>query len=315
MLLIFCQIYPKFPFRGSGKAIFTSMNKIASLLLNSTARIAPRWNGRMAYKAMCRTRRTEITEHGEAFLDNARTDRKIEVDGYEGTVYSWGYGPKKVLMLHGWAGNSQRWQMYVERLDPADFTCIALDAPGHGRSSGRELQLEVYRKMVDQIIYENESLDFIITHSLGSLVAALCFLDSPNLPVKNFIITGAPRGIDAIFDYFQHMLKLNGHVMENLHNYTEEVLSLPVLDVEMKNFFRQVDVRTLILHDQDDRTCPIEEIMDGLPENDCLSTKVTKGHGHNLENIAVAEIITNFIKQRLSNETADRSLRKDEVSA
>jgi pimeloyl-ACP methyl ester carboxylesterase len=280
------------------------VRKAVSLLLNCTARPFPKWNGKLAYKVMCRTRRTEITAEGDAFLNSARIQRTMHVSGYEGTVYTWGYGPKTVLMLHGWAGNSQRWQMYVERLDPAKFTCIALDAPGHGRSGGRELQLEVYRQMVDNIICEYETIDFMLTHSLGSLVAALCFIDSPNLPVKNFIITGAPRGVDAIFDYFQSMLGLNVKVMENLQNHTDYVLSIPAGEVNMKNFFRQVDVRTLILHDKDDRTCPLDDITEKLPHNDCLTLQVTQGYGHNLEDGNVATIITEFICARRKEDLA-----------
>lgn len=247
---------------------------------------------------MCRTRRTEFTEEGKKFLDSARTERKIHIDGYEGTEYTWGYGPKKLLMLHGWAGNSQRWQMFVERLDPTKFTCVALDAPGHGKSAGRELHLEIYRKMLDKIVYDHDGMDCIITHSLGGLVTALAYLDNPNYPVKSYIINASPRGVQTIFDYFQNMLKLSDKVMENLERYTDHVLSLPAHDVQMEYFFNHVDVPTLIVHDQDDKVCPAADIMDHLKENPCVKVHQTAGMGHNLEDPHIANVICKYVNLR-----------------
>jgi hypothetical protein len=43
---------------------------------------------------------------------------------------------------------------------------------------------------------------------------AMLFFDRPKLPVNRFIITGAPAGMQSIYDFF-HIVKLNDVVMEN----------------------------------------------------------------------------------------------------
>ena len=189
------------------------MRKFSSLLLNSTAFICTKYNGRLAFKLLCKVKRTHKEESANFFLD-AATVTKLREDSFEGTVYKLGTGSKNILFLHGWKSHSARWAPVVELLDLEEYTCYALDAPAHGRSAGDSMHLEIYRKFVVQTITQAGGMHAIVAHSLGGLITAYAFLTDPQLPVNRFIITGAPAGMQSIYDFFQYIVKLNDVVMK-----------------------------------------------------------------------------------------------------
>ncbi|MEO0342618.1 MAG: alpha/beta fold hydrolase BchO [Pseudomonadota bacterium] len=88
-------------------------------------------------------------------------------------IQTMGNGPV-LLFLHGAGASAHSWAPLIEGLTP-DYTCIAIDLPGHGFTSGaRSFQLglrgitdEVEHLLVDQGI----APEMLIGHSAGAAVA------------------------------------------------------------------------------------------------------------------------------------------------
>jgi pimeloyl-ACP methyl ester carboxylesterase len=68
-----------------------------------------------------------------------------------------------------------------------------MGAPGHGHSAGNSLHLEVSCDFLAMLIADLKNVHAIIAHSLGSLVAAYAFIKNECLPVKRYIVAGAPK--------------------------------------------------------------------------------------------------------------------------
>ena len=272
------------------------MIKFFSLFLNATSGLFKTLNGKLAFNLMCRVKQTNKESIPNDFLDRALTT-KVNIDGYEGTVYKIGKGAKSVLFLHGWRSHSARWSTVVGSIDLDEFTCYALDAPAHGRSAGDSLQLEIYRKFVINTIADAHGLHAIVAHSLGGLVTAYAYLLDPKIAVDRFIITGAPSGMDAIYGFFKQIVQLNAAVMKNMDNYINaNVTKIPSLEIRLDSFFKQVDKPILVIHDEDDRICPIEPIKKGADKNQNIETYFTNGLGHDLQANAVNERMIEFLK-------------------
>lgn len=277
------------------------MIRFFSFLLNSTAGLFKKWNGSYAFKLLCRIKRTNKDNAPNSFLDAAMQE-KMYHDGYEATLYKLGNGPKKILLLHGWKGYSERWSPLVNIMDLDQFTIHALDAPAHGRSAGNSLNLEIYRQFVAQTIAGAGAMHAIVAHSLGGLVTAYAFLSDKNLPVDRFIITGAPAGMQAIYDFFKRMMALKTLVIDNMDDHiSSNITTIPALEINMDSFFKNVRKPVLVIHDEDDKICLIEPIKKGMQTSDSIDNLFTKGLGHDLQAMGVYTRTLEFLEADFEN--------------
>ncbi|GAB5401628.1 MAG: hypothetical protein Aureis2KO_32130 [Aureisphaera sp.] len=263
--------------------------------INVTAVLFPRWNADFSFNLLCKVKRVGISEKGKEFFEEAE-QTYLNVDGHSSVLHRWGNGPKKVLFLHGWLSNSQRWRNFVEHIDLNDYTVFAVDAPGHGLAKGEYLNLEVYRKSLQEAIHHTGAIDTLVCHSLGSLATAYARLEDPELPVRKYVITGAPSGMDAIFVYFEDLLGLSKKAMENLEGKINEILKLPHNKVSMKHFFNEIENPLLIVHERTDRITPFKSIEQAINGNKRVKTYFTEGNDHNLKTPDVIEKVITFIK-------------------
>jgi pimeloyl-ACP methyl ester carboxylesterase len=272
------------------------MIKLYQLLLNATARLFPHWNGAVAFKTLCRVKRTATDSSSNAFLDTAQ-QASLAIDDYKATLYSWGTGKKRLLLLHGWKSHSARWESLVLQLDLKEYTVFAIDAPAHGRSAGNSLHLEIYRRFVVQTIEMHTSFHAIVGHSLGGLVTAYAYLNDHQLPVSKFIISGAPSGMQSIYDFFKRVVTLDDLVIENMDRHIKEhVTQLPPREIRLDRFFDRVQIPTMVIHDEQDRICPIKPIKSALQRHPEIQTKFTTGLGHDLLDEQVDNSIIQFVK-------------------
>lgn len=269
--------------------------RILGGFINTTAVLFPKWNAEYTFRLLCKVKRAPISEKGKQFLD-AGTPSFFKIDDHSAVLHQWGTGSKKVLFLHGWMSNSQRWGPYADRLDLNEHTVYALDAPGHGMADGNYLNVEVYRRALVHVIQKIGLVDTLVCHSLGSLVGSYAYLYNRNLPVQKFVIMGSPSGMDAIFTYFEDLVGLSKKALMNLEAKIDSVLQLPHGEVELRHFFRKVHQPVLVVHEVTDRITPIEPIKRASEEKIEITTFFTRGQDHNLKGSETIEKVIQFIK-------------------
>ena len=88
--------------------------------------------------------------------------------------------PRAILMVsHGFAEHSGRYQNLVDYFVPLDYSVYALDHRGHGKSDGERVQVDSYddyiadlKTFFDLIRTENPGEDvFLVGHSMGASIA------------------------------------------------------------------------------------------------------------------------------------------------
>jgi len=270
------------------------MKQLISLLLN-TSTILNSWNGRVAFKILCKVKRISITSQGNDFLNKASIT-KLNIDNYEATIYKYGTGSKNLIFLHGWMSNSQHWEDYLEEINLEKYTCYLIDAPGHGRSGGNSLNLEIYRNFFIRLIKDLKTVDTVIGHSLGSMVIAYAYLVNPNLSVDKIVITAAPSGMQAVYDFFKRVLNLKTAVINNMDDYiSNHITQISARDISLKSFFNSVDKPVLVIHDNIDKICPINFIQKEVELQSDIELLITHGLGHDLKSKEVYQTVNNFI--------------------
>lgn len=268
--------------------------KIIGGFLNLTTPVFPRFTRNTAFNLLCQVKRVPISEDGGIFFSKGETTW-MEIAGYKTALHKWGHGPKTVMFMHGWMSHSQRWKNYVGALDPEEYTCFALDAPGHGSSEGNFLNLEIYREAYEQALKITGPIEVLVCHSLGNLVAAYQFLYNPSVEVGSYVVMGSPSGMDAIFTYFVDIMGLSPRMLDNLSVKINEVLKLPHHEVKLQRFFQLCDKDKLVIHEETDRVTPIQPIKNAIDGETMVSTLYTTGLDHTLKGSQVLEAVTNFI--------------------
>ena len=126
-------------------------------------------------------------------------------------VHEWGTGPRTVVILHGWGSHAARFSPLAQALVSAGWRVLAIDAPGHGHSRGRNSSLPQFITALDAVVRELGPVQALIGHSLGAL-AAVNWLGKPGSPgragISHAVLISTPSGVRFLMDSFVTMIGL-----------------------------------------------------------------------------------------------------------
>lgn len=103
-----------------------------------------------------------------------------------------------VIISHGYAEHSSRYEHVAAALVAAGFAVYALEHRGHGRSEGERANVEVFReyvtdlcRFIEQVRVKHTDVPrFLLGHSVGAVIALQLVLEHPH-KVDGLIISGA----------------------------------------------------------------------------------------------------------------------------
>tara|TARA_R110002111_G_scaffold103778_5_gene160952 strand:+ start:7969 stop:8913 length:945 start_codon:yes stop_codon:yes gene_type:complete len=156
------------------------------------------------------------------------------LDSLEISYIKEGKGEKTLLFAHGLSSNSDAWSKNIAVLKK-DYTCIALDLPGYGKSSKPEADYtpSFFAKTLHQFI---EKLDLknviLVGHSMGGQASIKFAATYPNTIDKLILV--APAGLEQFSE-------ANGTFMKAYFT-PESVASTPDAQIEKNyalNFYEQ----------------------------------------------------------------------------
>ena len=119
-----------------------------------------------------------------------------------------GNGKKVLLFLHGLSSNSDAWFRNIETLDE-DFTCIAIDLPGFGKSykNAEEFTATHFASIVKEFAEKMKMDKFtLVGHSMGGQTAIKFAAKYPEKLDKLILI--APAGIEKFSEFEGTAMKM-----------------------------------------------------------------------------------------------------------
>lgn len=277
---------------------------LLSTYLKVLNKLSSKLGGRHAFLLFCYPFPLKLKKHQSQFLATGRAST-FYFEGKKIRMYKWGSGDKVVLCLHGWQSNSFRWKKYIESIDLDRFTIICLDAPAHGQSEGRYLNVLMYSRLIELFLYNN-SVDYIIGHSLGAFSSMYLFSQKPALSTHKLVALGTPNYVDYFIDEFIRILDLSVDVKTNMYAHIKRSTNQLPVEFDSKIFAKKQVAQGLIIHDEEDRDVPFEyaKSMASLWPN--ASFMGTKGFGHKLRDDSIVQAVIDFID-------ADASVPKNRV--
>ncbi|WP_194778263.1 alpha/beta fold hydrolase [Pararhodonellum marinum] len=282
------------------------------IYLNTLTRIAPKKGGEVGFRLFCKPQKTKMKAHHKAFLKTARQE-VLDFNGTPIKIYLWGKGSKKVLFVHGWQSHSYRWKKYVNSLSESDFTLIAFDAPGHGKSGGDQFTVPLNAFLISQLAKKYGGFDTVVAHSIGS-ISVLYALNYYNITnIGKVISMASPSRAEEFFAFYIQALRLKEPTVAQIKNEFQRQIRHELEDISLSTYARKINVEGLIIHDKRDPETPFENALELLDSWGNATLFETQGLGHNLRSIVVVNLVKDFILGKPLDETRYPNLTKKEL--
>ncbi|MBK9337365.1 MAG: alpha/beta fold hydrolase [Lewinellaceae bacterium] len=268
-------------------------------LLNGLARIAPGPTSRLAFFLFGLPKRRKYKQKELDFLARAEV-RHESIGGNTIAIYCWGAAGPVALLAHGWESNAGRWRKIATSLLRAGYRVVAVDAPAHGRSSGRHFTMIRYAEVLRTILRNHGPVEVLIGHSVGgaSCIWAMGTVE-PALRPKRAIILASFASLQYIMDGAQRLIGAGDVLMEAMDNHIERLTGKRIAQYSLTEVAGQLaEVQTLLVHDRHDRVTDYresEKLHAAWPGSRLWTTE---GFGHGLTAPAVVEEVLGFATAR-----------------
>ncbi|MDN3493960.1 alpha/beta fold hydrolase [Winogradskyella bathintestinalis] len=219
---------------------------------------------------------------------------EVNYKNMEIATYRWVGKGKTILLVHGWESNTARWEYILKDLKAQNYNIIALDAPAHGRSDGKQFNAVLYSEFIN-VVAKKFKPEVLIGHSVGGMASIFCVHHNQLPSVKKMILLGAPAHFTGVFDRYKSMMGYNKRISSGLDAIVLEHFKQPVSYFSAANFTASIKVKGLIVHDKNDRIIPYEDgqLIANRYENSEFIT--TTGFGHGLKDASLTPKIIEFI--------------------
>jgi pimeloyl-ACP methyl ester carboxylesterase len=204
---------------------------------------------------------------------------------FEGNIvkgYRWNHpAEKKALILHGFESSVINFERYVKPLIKKGYEVLAFDAPAHGRSTGKTINVLTYKKMVRYIIDHYGPIDSFIAHSFGGLSLMLALEEiRHDASLKVVLIAPATETTTAINNFFS-MLKLDNEVRQEFDRLITEIGGTTPDWYSVLRAAGNIRAEVLFLQDKDDHMTPLKDVQPIIDKNyPNFHFVITEGLGH-----------------------------------
>lgn len=209
-------------------------------------------------------------------------------------TYIWKGNETKILLVHGWESNSARWEKMLPYLNKSGSTIIAIDAPAHGQSSGKEFNVPRYAEFINRAV-KKYSPSIIIGHSIGGAACVYHQYLHPETSIEKMVILGAPSDLKTLIDNYIQMLSLNRKIFTLLEKRYLENFNLKLEDFSGGTFAKNIQIEGIIAHDTTDSVVAFEEgqkIANGWKKGKFITTKDL---GHSMHDDKLYQEIYQFL--------------------
>ncbi|WP_236207385.1 alpha/beta fold hydrolase [Pseudomonas tohonis] len=166
----------------------------------------------------------------------------------------WGSGPT-VLLMHGWEGRPTQFASLIDALVQAGYGVIALDAPAHGRSPGREANIVLFARALLEAAEDLPPLHGVIGHSMGGASAMLAI--QLGLRPRALVTVAAPSRILGMLRGFARFIGLPPRAGEQFIKRVEDHAGIPAADLDVQHY--RLGMPGLVAHAEDDPLVPAAE--------------------------------------------------------
>lgn len=282
----------------SSPGISTNVRSDTPWLVRSSLRtlsaVAPPVAAAVAEQLFFTPPRHAAPAHEREALRGARM-ALVRTDDGDVATWTWGHGPA-VLLLHGWGGRASQLAPFAPALVARGLSVVAIDAPGHGASSGRLSSVPEFARALRVVAEACPSpLRAVIAHSFGGPATNLALRDG--LPADRVAYVGAPADVLAWPRAFAAAAGLNEATLAAMRARFEARWGRRWEEVDLLPALPEMRARLLVVHDLEDRDVPYREstrYLDAWPGAERMTTEGL-GHRRLLRDRTVIDRVAAFV--------------------
>ncbi len=270
------------------------LTKLVGLYINLISFFHPEKAKQIAYTIFSQPRKGKIKNGKLPKTLQSAQQETLHYDGENFQVYTWSGNDEIILLLHGWESNASRWKKLLQYLKPQGKTIIAIDAPAHGQSTGKEFNAPRYAEFI-HVLLQKYQPKTLIGHSIGGAAIAFYLNKYPNDHIDKIVLLGAPSSFKKISDNFINLLSLNKKVQKRLEQYYHEKFNIHINDFAGHLFAQNFTQKAIIAHDADDSVIKVEEGRQYAAAWKNAIYIETQGLGHSMHDKALYQQIAEFV--------------------
>lgn len=204
------------------------------------------------------------------------------IDGRTVRGYRWNHpASRKIVIVHGFESYSKNFDRYISPLVKRGCEVLAFDAPAHGSSDGKRIQLPMYVSMLKRLVEYFGPVHGFLGHSFGGLAIAH-YLETvnENHNIRTVLIAPATETQTSINLFFK-FLQLNGEVRKEFDQLIFDKAGVWPDHFSIRRAMNHIKGPVLWFHDEDDELTPLPDALAARDDkHDNLEFIITKGLGH-----------------------------------
>lgn len=206
----------------------------------------------------------------------------LKMDDAELVGYRWNHPQtKKVLILHGFSSTIKKYDHFVTPLVKKGYEVIAFDAAAHGESSGKKIDVIVYKKTIAAIYEKFGPIHSFIAHSFGGLALSLFAEELKYTDHKKMVLIAPATETSTAIENFCAFLKIDEEVKNEMRKLIHEKSGLWAEEISIRKSAYKIKADVLWIHDEEDDVTPwadAEKVQQDAHSN--FQFLLTKGLGH-----------------------------------
>lgn len=250
------------------------------------------------YRTFFSPSRYEVKPAEQEIIDWGNNYR-IQYDGGEFAVTSWGSNGPAVLLMHGWGGARAQMTGFVDPLLFAGYRVVAFDQPGHGESDGTTTNLLQIAPTMDLIAQHEGPFHAVLAHSFGTLITSYALVERNFRAPARLVYFGAFNRLMDSLPRFQALAGLSDEIMDGFRLMLYEKFGQGVLEaITNEALTPRINIPALMFHDVADNVTPVEDSRAIASVWKQAQYIETEGLGHRgaLQSKTIHEKVVSFLK-------------------
>lgn len=219
--------------------------------------------------------------HDIAFSQTLNYPPQPHTEQFHLATFTWGDAAQPAIVIaHGWELQAGYMTHFVAPLRAVGFRVVAFDAPAHGQSGGRELNLPDYVRAYASVCAHAGNVVGLLGHSFGGLAALWLCATQPLASVQRVVSVASSAGADLLT---RNYIRLNGLTEAEGQDFVDVFklcFGAEPDDYTIKNYGPRIGVPTLIVHDRRDTMVGFDESDQILAHIPNATRLATNGLGH-----------------------------------
>ena len=270
------------------------LTKSVGLYINVLSYVYPEKATQLAYRLFSNPRLGRLTLGKLPPILEASERTIFNYNGQEFQTYTWHGNATTILLVHGWESNASRWEKLIPYLQKTGSTIVALDAPAHGLSTGKEFNVPVYAEFINVVVQKFQP-KHMIGHSIGGAACVYFQYKFQNQELQKMVLLGAPSDLKILIANYKRLLGLNAKMEKLLAAHFLKQFDFHLEDFSSQKFGKKLKLKGIIAHDIDDTVVAFEEGKKVASSWQSAEFITTNGLGHSMHNADLYLKIINFL--------------------